>query len=517
MVMKSSIITTFVDRVAPLLKKGAKASDNPNVIRFKPSDLPELEELATHSNKETGEYIENIAQKLIEPDAEVAPFAERLIHPRLFGLDPAINKTRALVRTAERAISQMKNTELQEQFSTLYTRILNESTNIDNLSGGIAKLIEKVELLDNPVYIADIKAQLKYLNRGNKKEFKNHFGFSMRFIETLTDASNTLRGKYRNTWGETEKFYNWMQKRDIWMLDILEGTKKDELTYRKNLITNKRKHKKYANYKKQYDEYTQKGLAATFENNRKMDAIRYFFDTYSIRTCRKDTAKELYKEYLATLNPEVAKECKAVQDEFGTYIFTSNADTTAKDIQYVKEELRLWKEAGKEEMKMPEIIDVNFMNEFLIRRKAAGIAQKPGNKITVRELLQFDGVAESSGSTLRHEIQHIEDDIEFQRLPFKKRVKKKLKWWLAKLIWGKSWNKELENAGLKNKKHRKYGLTDRAELKSVTAETNMEDLSEKFKDQMERFFRMKKWIFNVGENKVAKESKMLSKATEQVA
>ena len=496
--LKGSFITSIIDRVTPHIKKEGKFADSANRIYFKPSDVP-VEELG-----------DNIAEKLkITDDATVAPFADRLIHPDMFGLTPSIRGTKQFVEGSRKLIEQCKDNQIKEKFGKLYPLILDNSKDIYKSTHRMTSLMRSIEQIDNPEIKAEILDKIDFLTKEDSKGFKKFYPSLMSFMEEYADAVNTISGKYSCINNGARKFYKWMDKNDIWLVDIIDGTKKSEECYRKNLLSSKTRHKKYPEYLKNFDEYTKKGYAETFENSIKQDAMKKFFNVYF--ETRPEAVKRVYSEYLKTVSPDIAAECKEIQKEYNTYVITSNHDTTLKDLEYVKEELKLWKEAGKEEAVMPKIIHVNATDEYMLKSRASGFADMNKDTISVRELLQDDGVATTEGSTLRHEIQHLHDKKAHKPKNSIEEVKEKIRWNYLKLLYGKKWDKELEKGGIKMQAHRKYALSNECELRSVTAETSTEKLSKEYKEEMNKRFDMQNWILKIEDNKVAKRSQLIDK------
>ena len=493
MEINNRIVSTVIKKFTrPFTSDGCKSAAQPKTIYFKPSDVP-MEEL--EGGNFTGIVTEN---------AEVAPFADRLIHPNLYGVAPAVADIKNVVKNTEKFIEKIEDTQVRGVFSGIYQRVLNNMSDIPKESHRMTSLISCVEILDNPKIKEEILKNLESLNNLSPKGFKKSYHHTMRFAEDYANAANSLNGKYLCRDNDARKLYKWLDKKGIWLVDIIDGTKKSEDTYRKNMLSGKNRKKAYPDYLKAFDVYTAKGYAQTYYNNLRLDAMKKFFDIYC--PTRPDAAKTLYHDaYLKTLSPEIAKECAQVQKEYNTYIINFNHDTTAEDIKYIKEELRLWKEAGGEEAVMPDIVYVNMQDDYLLKEQALGCADKYCNTVKVRELLKTDGEEGFEGCTVRHEIQHLHDENSQKPKNTFDEVRDAVVWKYRKIRYGKKWNRELEKAGLKSEEHRAYGFTDEAELRSVSAEVNGENLSEGYKTDMETKFKMQPWIFDIKENKMLKE------------
>lgn len=502
---KSDTVLSIVDRVAPFIKKGVKSAEHPNRIYFKPSDLP-IEEL--------GEITNEIK---VSNDAVVAPFAQRLIHPNLFGLSPAVNDVKQLVDNTYRIIDNCKDEAVKTGFSKLYSKILDNSPNLSKDTYRMTYLMDTVESIENPKVKAEILKQIEFLNDCKPKWFKAHYHNTMSFMEDYVDAVNTINGKYLRLDNKVHKFYRYMDKENIWLADIIDGTKKSEGTYRNRLLTSKKHNKDYEEYLRNFDYYTEKGFKETFENSVRQDAMSQFFNIYF--GTRKEAINTLYhEEFLKTLPPDIAKECAEIQKEYNTYIINSNANVGLEDIKYIREELRLWREAGGKKAITPNVIYINTTDEYMISNKFSGLANSRSNVVQVRELLDLDGNPKSSGSTLRHEIQHLHDEDILAPKNIFDELGDFIVWRYNKIRYKKKWDKELEHAGITSKKHRDYAFTERAELRSVTLETETENLTEDFISQMEKKLKMARWMFRIGRNRVAQEHRMrlLNETSEKI-
>lgn len=406
-------------------------------------------------------------------------------------------------------LGQIKEPEIKETFVKLYERIVNETTNIENLSDGITTLLQKVEMVENPEIKNEILSGIKEVTNFSKKGFKSSFQHEMQFVEDLTDTVNIMNGKYVNTESNPRELYKWFDCQNSWFTDVIDGKKGTPETYRNGYAQNKNRIKSYEDYVRDFDKFKTKNIPETYQNNLKLEAFRKFISIYS--DTRKNIVDKIYDlEYLKTVNPELRKIYENIQKEYGTKVISSNANMSVKDAEFIQEELRLWKEAGSYKTLMPNIIDVNFLDNYIQQNNLSGVAFMTSKKIHVTELLEKE--AAESGSTLRHELQHINDRYEQVPLDDFTRFYRFIQWRTKKLSQGKTWDKELENAGINNEFLRKYALEERGELKSVTAESNMQKLSDEFKDLLVNTFGMERWIFNLPQNKI-KKAKILENST----
>ena len=205
MAINSVFLKSLYERFAPELKKGAKTVDCPQKIHFSPSDL----------SKEVLDEINSSKEEL----TEVAPFADRLIHPDLFGLTSPVNRTKTVVRNAEHFISNLKDEKLRKVFDTLYTRTLVHSKNIERDSNYITDLAQKVDMIDDPQVKDKMLFSIDVLNGRDDKSFKGYFETSLEYVEDFADAINSLEGKYFSRNNSAQKFYKWMDKRGVWVAD----------------------------------------------------------------------------------------------------------------------------------------------------------------------------------------------------------------------------------------------------------------------------------------------------------
>ena len=495
MVVNGKTILSLIDRVTPYIKKGVKSTEHPNRIHFKSSEIP----------KDCfGELPPEIAE-----DATVAPFAQRLIHPNLYGMEPAVNKTIALVRNTRKTLGNIKDEEIKTHFNNLYEKILTDSNNVDNLSGQVAELAQKVELIENPEVKNDILLSIRVLTKRPKKDFKKYFTLTMRGVEQYTDVINILNDKYISINNSERKFYQWMNKNNIWLADIIDGTKKTPETYRNGVFKNRKDTKSYESYERLYEKYSKKDIAKTYQNALKNDLLEEFLADNS--SVFKKRAERIYhQEYLKTLDPDIAEMCKKIQKEYGTYVIPTNADTTIQDLKYLEEEFKLWKETGKDKANLPTVLSINTLNPLLRKSNCAGIANIYNDSIVVRTLLESDGNYKSSGSTLRHEINHINDPYEVESLSEFEKLQKFVTWLKVKYFYKNYMMNELEKAGLSNKEHRLYAFTEGAEARSVSAEANGEELSDRYKDIMENSLKMQRWIFDIPQNSIRRNARIKS-------
>ena len=427
------------------------------------------------------------------PD-EVAPFAKRLLNSNGSNVRPGGERVLEAIEKTREKLSKLKDLEIKKTFSSLYERIVNETTNIKNLSGIIITISQKLEMIENPEIKEALLSELRTLTNMDKKGFKKYFRDKIELIEDCSDAINILNGKYLNLHSEPREFYEWLDKKNSWFADVLDGKKKSPDKYRKGFATDKKKTMDYEMYCSQFDMHTEIKTPETFQNDLKLEAFRKFVDVYEYDY--PEIINKIYtSEYLKTQPQKIRKIFQKIQKKYGTLVISSNANLTVNDAKYVEEELRLWKQAGKGNTILPKVINVDFLDRSLRQGNCFGSASYYYNKVKVQDLLNIDTNIKHSESTLRHEINHLNDKHPFQN------IFDVIKWNLNKMLHENAWKKELDNAGIP-KNLQDYALTEACELKSVTAESNMKKLSKKFKTQLKKTVKMQDWIFNLKDNKI---------------
>ena len=151
---------------------------------------------------------------------------------------------------------------------------------------------------------------------------------------------------------------------------------------------------------------------------------------------------------------------------------------------------------------MPKIIDINHLNQTLLKDSDCGCATFYDRNINLLDTSEHETIKDGRCLTLRHEIQHLQDDYYTRPKNSFDEWGDSIYWHYQKLKHGKQWNKEMEAAGMTSKHSRQYALSKPEELRSITAETKMEDLTEQYKSDMSKKFKMQPWIFNIKENKL---------------
>ena len=487
MINKKSI-DTFIEKIIPSFSK--KVNTVSKELKHESHNVSQI-----YANKS------NIPPESINSNyyiqEEVAPFARRLLNPDRFNMVSGTTKILEAIETTRKDISRIKDLKTRDIFEFLYSRIINETSNIENLSSGIRELVQKVEMIDNPETKEIILSKIQTLTSKNKKSFKNNFHNNMEFIESLTDAVNIMNEKYVNLKSEPRDFYQWLKKNNSWFLDVIESKKGTPDNYRNGYAQIKKQTLDYDTYLKTLQRTQNMQLPETYQNNLKLEAFRKFVDEYYDLTPK--TVKKVYQsEYLKTLPKEVAEKFKEINEKYGTLVITSNPNTNLKDAEYIKEELMLWKKAGGNKAILPQVIDVDKLNKKLYQQNVVGLANKYYEKVTVQDLLETDTDILHSSSTLRHEINHLND----KNLRSKNSIEELrdfIKWHLNKFLHQKEWKQELKNAGIKDSAC-DYAMTNMLELKSVTAESDFSKLSDKYKKQLIKKFGMENWIFNLDKN-----------------
>ena len=453
--------------------------------------------------------VENIIANYFIPE-EVAPFAQRILNPIEFNQETGLAKTLKKIKKTKIELANIKDSEIKNSFQNLYKKIINETSNIDNLSDGIKNLSKKIELIENDKTKKLIITEINKLTKLNKKEFKSNFTDKMAFIETATDAVNIMNDKYINLKSEPRELYKWLNKHNSWFTDAIDGNIRSSKNYRNKFATHKDEEIDYKIYLEKLETLKKEKLPETFQNNLKLEAFRDLVDRYN------DFEPELikgiyYNEYLKTQPPEIQAIFKNINKTYNTFVINSNAKFKVNDAKYIEEELKLWQEAGLNNTTQPKIINVDYLDKTLNQNNYVGIAFNIPKKITVKALLDLDCNPTKNSITLRHEINHLNDDTIRPKNDIE-RLYDALKWNINKLIYKNKWQTELKNAGVSDFSA-DYAMKNKHELKSVTAESIMEYLSKKFKKQLVQKFKMKDWIFNLKPNKIRLDE--ISKKIEQ--
>ena len=405
------------------------------------------------------------------------------------------------IAATQKAIEKIKNPKTKELFEILYGRVTNETSKIKKSSTFLRDLIQKIEMIENPETKEVLHTELEKLTRMNKKEFKNNFSEKIIFIEKIADASNILNCKYANIKSEPRELYKWLDKNNSWFTDCIDGKKGTPDNYRNGFIFKKGK-MDYDKYSDKFEKFKRYNLPLMQENNIKLEAFRDLAKNYGMEN--PDAIQKIYQaEYLPKLPSDIQKIFKQINEEYGTIVLTSNPYNNAKDAEYILEEFRLWKKAGKDRAILPQYLDINQLDKYLLQNKCGGVAIASLKQITLEDLLLTDThhLGEKSSSIIRHEINHLNDRNLLTPKNSIDELKDFLHWNINKLLHKKQWKNELKKAGI-TEENANYALTNKDELKSVTAESFLNKLSEIFKKQLVKKFNMEKWIFNLEDNKV---------------
>lgn len=412
-----------------------------------------------------------------------------------------LKKMPSFVKLAQHQLSELKDSEVREVFQNLYEKaFVNKTKKFKNISENLPTIAQKVDMVENPEIKKELLTTLQDLAKKDKKGFKQSYEPQMQYVEDLADAVNVLNDKYRRLDSEPREFYKYLKEGDSWFLDLIDGRKGGPVTYRCGTASDKRIQVSYEDYLEEYKKHEHLNLPQVYQNNLKLDSLRNFYDKYQFK--KPEVADTLYNsEYLKTVKPELKPVFEEIKSKYGTDVITSNVSTTKEDAEYVKEELKLWKENGGKNCPVPRLLDVNALDVTLQNENSAGVAF-PRGKVAVLDLLDQDTL--KKGSSLRHELTHIVD------MAYENRPKndftilfEKLKWAVLKKLHKKEWDRELENAGIASESHRKYALSSRLELKAVTSEArNYNSFSAKFLKDVIGHFKMPYFIFEMPQNKV---------------
>ncbi len=426
---------------------------------------------------------------------EVAPFAKRLINPEYFGSTKILNK----IGQTRKTLDLIKDQTTKNQFYSLYERIISERSNIENLSDKIVELSQKVELINNPETKELILNEIKKISKLSKKDYKNNFSHKMIFIENATDAINIMNNKYLNIKSEPREFYEWLNKKNSWFADVIDGEIKPQNTYRNGYAQCKNEKMDYDKYLENFSKAQKMKIPETFQNDLNLEAFRKLVENYIF--FEPELIKKIYlNEYLNIQPKEIQEILKRINKTYGTLVISSNANLKLNDAKYIEEELKIWKETGKDKAILPEIINIDYLDKYLNLTNAEGAAYNFEKRITIRDLLNKDANTIYSSSTIRHEINHLNDRNLRPKNDFEN-LFEFIHWNINKILHKNKWKHELKNAGI-NEFYQNYALKNKHELKSVTSESNLKKLSDKFKKQLIKKFNMEEWIFNLKDNEI---------------
>lgn len=497
---KKSVITSITENLIPSCKKKVEKAVPDAVSQ-------EVEGIYSETSKVSPDKI--IGSYYINPD-DVAPCARRLISPPQFNMTTGLSRVNNVIKNTRKMLDDIKDIEVQNSFKNLYERIINESSNLENLSENITTLAQKTEMIENPEIKKEVISSIKELNKYPRKKFRKEFSKALEFSEDLCDAVNVMNGKYMKVNSQPRELYKWLDESNSWFADVIDGTIKSKESYRNGYASQKGK-MDYKEYLEHYDEMSTKMLPETYQNNLKYESFRHF-----VKKCirfKPELVSFVYdNEYLKTIDPEIGKICKDIKKDTGTMVIFSNANMTKQDAEYVQEELRLWKEAGKGRELLPDIIDVNYLDKYLNKDSADGCASYFHRTVKVKELLEDDAKSDAgSSSTLRHEIHHILDGAyEYQPLDDFTKTYRKINWHIKKLFNHQKWDRELQKGNIQDDSLREYALTERAELKSVSIEADTNKFSKEYKDTLVNDFGMQRWALEIPENKVQKNQRYMN-------
>lgn len=426
---------------------------------------------------------------------EVAPFAKRLINPENLGSSRVLNK----IGETRKKLDLIKDENIKNCFNSLYEKIINETNNIENLSNGILELSQKIEMIENKATKELLLDEIKKLIQANKKDFRKDFSNKMEFIEIATDAVNIMNKKYMNVKSEPREFYEWLNKKNSWFADVIDGEIKPQNTYRNGYAQRKKATLDYNKYLENFSKTQKMRIPETFQNNLELETFRKLVDEYNF--FNPDAIYKIYNNEYLNRHPQEIKEIfKRINDTYGTLVISSNAKLTVDDAKYIEEELKLWKEAGNDRAILPNVINIDFLNKQLNQTNADGNALNFSRKINLKDLLDLDASNRYSSSTIRHEINHLNDRNIKAENDFE-RFFNYIHWQINKILHKKEWKNELQNAGI-NDFYQNYALKNKYELKSVTSESDFDRLTNKFKNQLIKKFKMENWIFNIKNNRI---------------
>lgn len=437
-------------------------------------------------NKIIGNYY------FVSPIDEVAPFARKLVY------SPVINKQISVIENTENYINNIKHDKTRKILSAVFQRIINEGNNIEKHSENIINISQKLELLESSVIKKDCFIELDTLANDSPEVFKEYLPSVMHYVETIADAANIMQGKYMNINSKPRDLYKQLKKTNIALADSIDGICRSEEKFNK-AARGKTTKSSYSDYLNKLYSNQNKLYPETNRLNLELESFRKIINEYD--DISRSVMDELYDIYLEKINPDIRNIFYKIKKKYDTMVISSNPDITVKDALYVKEELSLWEKAGETETILPKVLDVNKLDNELILGGSIGSSLPYYRSIKVLDLLKFDAAPQNT-STLRHEINHLNDLFEEENLTPFENFKRTVSWIIIKLLHSKDWQNELLSGGILGKNNRKYALVDSGELKSVTAECDTEKLSKNFKNTLCEKFEMPRWIFHIPQNSI---------------
>ena len=180
----------------------------------------------------------------------------------------------------------------------------------------------------------------------------------------------------------------------------------------------------------------------------------------------KEMANYLWEKYfLSSLDKQKSNLLRQINEEFGVKVFFDGKVSEAS-LYWLKEEFAMEKCASAGTAKFPNIYDItNYDPQFnVVNHSSIGVYKSGVNKTCVK-------TSENIEVSTRHEQVHCNDillDAEDSERSFK---------------FSKEQRAELRNAGLSDS-HINYGETDYREARAVSAEADMDKVSENFKKEM---------------------------------
>ena len=237
---------------------------------------------------------------------------------------------------------------------------------------------QKTELIKDTNIKSYIETELEYAEKLPKDKQPE----KLSELETLADAINNFDEKYSMIQiPDYDSYSPAAQSRKVRSIDHKNN---GNLEYNPELIEKIQEHIKY-------------------------DAMKNFIAKYD--KINPDKSNYLYTLYLEKLSPELKAKCNEILKDTGVKVFIDNtiSDQVA-NLDTIKKELTLWKNAG---LKTPSMIDEFDVSAPYIMQKIQGNlagAFTDKDRLTITASLRNTRlIGENIGSILRHELFHLND------------------------------------------------------------------------------------------------------------
>ena len=213
-------------------------------------------------------------------------------------------------------------------------------------------------------------------------------------------------------------------------------------------------------------------LANEFENAQKIEAFLAVSDV--------EIRKNLYSTMIKNmrLSDEEVEKLDKIYSKYNVMVFPSTMANNLDVLETIEKELECWKNASNGEAKLPNIINLNTIQEGYLRNTV-------GSADLFENIINLDFRSKNIKSILRHEVMHIND----KRPNMEDCVDLLNDIFATKIVEGKKvidfdrckYREELLKAGI-SIYDIKYAYTNRTEFVAVVAEGDVARYSPEFKD-----------------------------------